>query len=229
METRGKVMIEIKNLSKRFDKKIVLNKINCQLEAGLSYAIVGKSGAGKTTFLNILSGLESPTAGEVMIDHEAVNNKNLPKLRREKFGFIFQNFGLIDEETVADNLQIAFANQKIAKKQQTLEMRAILDELDLKNLPLDQKIYALSGGEQQRVALARIILKKPTIVFADEPAGSLDAENSKLIIDHLLTDFGPKAKILIATHDPQVWNRCDRVISIENQQIVITKNNGEKL
>lgn len=222
-------MIEIKNLSKRFDKKIVLNKINCQLEAGLSYAIVGKSGVGKTTFLNILSGLESPTAGEVMIDHEAVNNKNLPKLRREKFGFIFQNFGLIDEETVADNLQIAFANQKIAKKQQTLEMRAILDELDLKNLPLDQKIYALSGGEQQRVALARIILKKPTIVFADEPTGSLDAENSKLIIDHLLTDFGSQATILIATHDPQVWNRCDRVISIEHQQIVITKNNGEKL
>lgn len=229
METRGKVMIEIEELSKRFDEKIVLNKINCKLEAGLSYTIVGKSGVGKTTLLNIMAGLELPTSGKVMIDHEVVNQMTLSKLRREKFGFIFQNFGLIDEETVADNLQIAFANQKIAKKQQTLEMRAILDELDLKNLPLDQKIYALSGGEQQRVALARIILKKPTIVFADEPTGSLDAENSKLIIDHLLTDFGPKATILIATHDPQVWNRCDRVISIENQQIVITKNNGEKL
>ena len=229
METRGKVMIEIKNLSKRFDKKIVLNKINCQLEAGLSYAIVGKSGVGKTTFLNILSGLELPTVGEVMIDHEAVNNKNLPKLRREKFGYIFQNFGLIDEETVADNLQIAFANQKLTKSQQKLAMRTVLDELDLKYLSLDQKIHTLSGGEQQRVALARITLKKPIIVFADEPTGSLDADNSKLIIDHLLTDFGPKATILIATHDPQVWSRCDRIISIENQQIFITKNNGEKL
>ena len=222
-------MIEIKNLSKRFDKKIVLNKINCQLEAGLSYAIVGKSGVGKTTFLNILSGLELPTVGEVMIDHEAVNNKNLPKLRREKFGYIFQNFGLIDEETVADNLQIAFANQKLTKSQQKLAMRTVLDELDLKYLSLDQKIHTLSGGEQQRVALARITLKKPIIVFADEPTGSLDADNSKLIIDHLLTDFGPKATILIATHDPQVWSRCDRIISIENQQIFITKNNGEKL
>ena len=143
-------MIEIKNLSKRFDKKIVLNKINCQLEAGLSYAIVGKSGVGKTTFLNILSGLESPTAGEVMIDHGAVNNKNLPKLRREKFSFIFQNFGLIDEETVADNLQIAFANQKLTKSQQKLAMRTVLDELDLKYLSLDQKIHTLSGGEQQK-------------------------------------------------------------------------------
>lgn len=156
-------------MSKLFEKRIVFENVDFSLKEGASYAIVGKSGVGKTTFLNILGGLENPTSGQVLIDDVEVNEKNLPNLRRLKFGFIFQNFGLIDNETVRENLLIGLANQNLSQHEKDVAIKKVLKELDLGNLELNQKIYTLSGGEQQRVALARIILKKSKIIFADEP------------------------------------------------------------
>ncbi|WP_281680979.1 ABC transporter ATP-binding protein [Lactobacillus gallinarum] len=218
-------MLVIKNMTKKFGDRTIFNNVDCELKEGVSYAIIGKSGVGKTTFLNILGGLESPSSGEVLVDNVPVNEANLPKLRRDKFGFIFQNFGLIDDETVKENLEIGFANQKIPKEEQKRRILKALDELDLKGISLSQKVHTLSGGEQQRIALARIILKSPSIIFADEPTGSLDAGNSKLILNHLLTDFGPKATIFIATHDFRVWDKCDYIIKIKNKDILLVSNN----
>lgn len=218
-------MIVVKNMTKKFDDRVIFQNVNCELKEGLSYAIVGRSGVGKTTFLNILGGLEQPSSGEILIDNISINDTNLPKLRRDKFGFIFQNFGLIDDETIKNNLLIGFANQNISKEDKKQSMIKVLDELDLQRLSINQKVHTLSGGEQQRVALARIILKKPTIIFADEPTGSLDAENSELILKHLLKDFGPKATVFIATHDLRVWENCDYIIKIENKNILLKKNN----
>ena len=222
-------MIIINKMSKLFEKRIVFENVDFSLKEGASYAIVGKSGVGKTTFLNILGGLENPTSGKVLIDDVEVNEKNLPNLRRVKFGFIFQNFGLIDNETVRENLLIGLANQNLSQHEKDVAIKKVLKELDLGNLELNQKIYTLSGGEQQRVALARIILKKAKIIFADEPTGSLDNENSNLILRHLLTDFGRDATILIATHSPEVWQKCDYVIKIKNQKSELIKNSNRRI
>ena len=222
-------MIIINKMSKLFEKRIVFENVDFSLKEGASYAIVGKSGVGKTTFLNILGGLENPTSGKVLIDDVEVNEKNLPNLRRVKFGFIFQNFGLIDNETVRENLLIGLANQNLSQYEKDVSIKKVLKELDLGNLELNQKIYTLSGGEQQRVALARIILKKAKIIFADEPTGSLDSENSNLILRHLLTDFGRDATILIATHSPEVWQKCDYVIKIKNQKSELIKNSNRRI
>lgn len=222
-------MIIINKMSKLFEKRIVFENVDFSLKEGASYAIVGKSSVGKTTFLNILGGLENPTSGKVLIDDVEVNEKNLPNLRRVKFGFIFQNFGLIDNETVRENLLIGLANQNLSQHEKDVAIKKVLKELDLGNLELNQKIYTLSGGEQQRVALARIILKKAKIIFADEPTGSLDSENSNLILRHLLTDFGRDATILIATHSPEVWQKCDYVIKIKNQKSELIKNSNRRI
>lgn len=217
-------MLEIKCLTKKFKEKTIFADLTCRLETGKSYAIVGKSGVGKTTFLNVLSGLEPPTAGTVSFNDIIINSKNQRKLYREDFGFIFQNFALIDTETVKQNLLLGLANQKLAKTEIDTKMRQALEQVGLDKLPLKQKVYTLSGGEQQRVALARIILKKPQVIFADEPTGSLDSENSEIVLKTLLTGFDPKTTIMIATHDPRVWRQCDYVIKLTNNKIKIDKS-----
>ena len=217
-------MIKVEHLTKKFKEKVIFEDINCTLETGKTYAIVGKSGAGKTTFLNVLSGLEQPSSGKVVITDLTVNGKNRKKLYRTTFGFIFQNFGLIDTETVKQNLELGFANQKLTKGQKSKRMQSALKQVGLEKMPFNQKVYTLSGGEQQRIALARILLKTPKVIFADEPTGSLDSENSQVVLKTLLNNFDPAATIVIATHDPSVWQECDYLIKIEDKKIKIILN-----
>lgn len=217
-------MIKVEHLTKKFQEKVIFEDINCTLETGKAYAIVGKSGAGKTTFLNVLSGLEQPSSGKVVITDLTVNGKNRKKLYRTTFGFIFQNFGLIDTETVKQNLELGFANQKLTKGQKSKRMQSALKQVGLEKMPFNQKVYTLSGGEQQRIALARILLKTPKVIFADEPTGSLDSENSQVVLKTLLNNFDPAATIVIATHDPSVWQECDYLIKIADKKIKIISN-----
>ena len=217
-------MIKVEHLTKKFQEKVIFEDINCTLETGKAYAIVGKSGAGKTTFLNVLSGLEQPSSGKVVISDLTVNGKNRKKLYRTTFGFIFQNFGLIDTETVKQNLELGLANQKLTKGQKSKRMQSALKQVGLEKMPFNQKVYTLSGGEQQRIALARILLKTPKVIFADEPTGSLDSENSQVVLKTLLNNFDPAATIVIATHDPSVWQECDYLIKIADKKIKIISN-----
>ncbi|MCT6920300.1 MAG: ATP-binding cassette domain-containing protein, partial [Bifidobacteriales bacterium] len=128
-------MIKVEHLTKKFQEKVIFEDINCTLETGKTYAIVGKSGAGKTTFLNVLSGLEQPSSGKVVITDLTVNGKNRKKLYRTTFGFIFQNFGLIDTETVKQNLELGFANQKLTKGQKSKRMQSALKQVGLEKMP----------------------------------------------------------------------------------------------
>lgn len=217
-------MIKVEHLTKKFKEKVIFEDINCTLETGKTYAIVGKSGAGKTTFLNVLSGLEQPSSGKVVITDLTVNGKNRKKLYRTTFGFIFQNFGLIDTETVKQNLELGLVNQKLTKGQKSKRMQSALKQVGMEKIPFNQKVYTLSGGEQQRIALARILLKTPKVIFADEPTGSLDSENSQVVLKTLLNNFDPAATIVIATHDPSVWQECDYLIKIADKKIKIILN-----
>lgn len=220
-------MIEVKNISKKFKNKILYDDISFKLEDNHSYALVGKSGSGKTTLLNILSGLESPNSGQVLIDNQELTDKNLKLFRKEKFGYIFQNYGLIDKQTIYDNLMIGLRakKNKLSKKELFSLMNQQLRDFDLDYLSLNDRIYTLSGGEQQRIALIRVILKAPKIVFADEPTGSLDKLNSEIIMNHLLSDL-KNSLLIIATHDMDIAKRCDYQIIIDNNNIDIIKNEG---
>lgn len=222
-------MIKAINISKQFQEHQVLSDVSCTLVDGASYAIIGKSGAGKSTFLNILGGLEQPTSGSVEVNQVTLSPQTVTQLRRDVFGFIFQNFGLLDTASIEQNLAVGLANQKQSKKQARVKMQSVLSQVGLEYLNLGQKVYTLSGGEQQRIALARIILKQPQIVFADEPTGSLDPENAQAILHHLLHDFAPNSTILIATHDPNVWSKCDYLIKVQDHQInIVDTKEGEK-
>ena len=136
-------MIKAEKLSKSFDEKVILKESSFQLESGKSYAIVGRSGAGKSTLLNMLSGLEKATSGRVLIDDLEVNKQNIKRLRREKFGYVFQNFALIDNESIESNLAIGLADAKGSRKEKQKLMRQVLDHLDVR-ADLAQTAYSLS-------------------------------------------------------------------------------------
>ena len=176
-------------------------------------AVVGKSGCGKSTLLNIIGLLETVDAGQVCID----DLQNIfPQSRmaitviREKISYLFQNFALVDEETVFYNLNLALKYVKGNKKQM---IEKALTAVGLQGYE-NKRIYQLSGGEQQRIALARILIKPSKIILADEPTGSLDAENRGVVMGMLRKLQQQGKTIVIVTHDDHVAAQCDRIISL---------------
>lgn len=208
-------IIELKNISKSYDKNI-LNKISLEIEQGEMVSIVGKSGAGKSTVLNIIGLLESIDSGELIIDSNSnikPNSKKANEIMREKISYLFQNFALIDQETVYENLSIALKYVKANKVEKRNLIKNALKRVELEDYE-DKKIFELSGGEQQRVAIARIILKPSKIILADEPTGSLDIENRNKVIS-LLRELNKEGKtIVVVTHDGDVAKSCDRIIKL---------------
>ncbi|GKX68988.1 ABC transporter ATP-binding protein [Inconstantimicrobium mannanitabidum] len=208
-------VIELKNVSKSYDKKI-LNNLSIKIEENEIVAIVGESGKGKSTLLNIIGLLEDADSGEVIIDNEKsikINSSKATKIIREKISYLFQNFALIEQETVFENLEIALKYVKLKKADKIDLIKSALKSVDLEGYE-KRKIYELSGGEQQRVAMARVVLKPSKIVLADEPTGSLDCNNRNKIMS-LLKQLNKKGKtIVIVTHDREVANSCDRIIEL---------------
>lgn len=209
------VLVELNNVSKNFGQKFVLDQLSLRIEMGKMYAIVGRSGCGKSTLLNIMGGIEKATSGDVTI----FKNKNVsPKshkvkqMLRHDISFLFQNYALSDNDTVQYNLKMALLHNKQVKNKKLAVATA------LKKVGLDgyekEKIYTLSGGEQQRVAMARILLKPTKIILADEPTGNLDKENSEVIFK-LLQDLKQDGKtIVLVTHDLDLAQRCDVIINL---------------
>ncbi|MGL5258556.1 MAG: ABC transporter ATP-binding protein [Lachnospiraceae bacterium] len=201
------MMIVIKNLTKSFGSKKIINHFSLEIKKGEMIGLVGPSGCGKSTLLNIIGTLDKNYDGKIYIDGKLLtkNNKQSLLIRKKKLGYLFQNFALLDSETVETNLKIVSADSK--------QMKSVLKKLGLQD-KLKDKIYTLSGGEQQRVAMARLMLKDPEIILADEPTGSLDKNNEKIIFD-ILQEFQKSGKtIIVVTHEDEVLNRFDRVIKI---------------
>lgn len=198
-------MIEIKQLSKHYGKKKIYDKISLTFEANRSYALVGPSGSGKTTLLNAIARLEKPDSGQILVNGEEIWSMKEQDYFKRYLGYVFQNYALIEEETVYDNLKM------LAPKSNIVEA---LHNVGLDSSFLSQNIYELSGGQAQRVAIARLLLKKACIILADEPTGALDKETGDEIIELLLSLVSPDTVLIFATHDPNVFSRVDDIIDI---------------
>lgn len=208
-------LIELSNVTKKFGEKTVINNLSLEIDAGKTYAIVGRSGCGKSTLLNIMGGIEKATSGDVSI----LGNKNISprshkvrKLLRHHISFLFQNYALSDNDTVEYNLKMGLVyNKEIKNKKQAIS--SVLERVGMSGFE-QQKVYTLSGGEQQRIAMARLLLKPTQIVFADEPTGNLDTENRDAIFE-LLMDLRQDGKtIVLVTHDTGMAKNCDVVVNL---------------
>lgn len=188
-------MIEVKNISKSFESNEIFKNFDLTIEDGEFVVITGKSGCGKTTLLNMIGGLEKVDEGEILVDGvDICKRRNQLPYFQKKVGFLFQNFALVDTKTVRENLDMIYK-----KSRSEISPEEALEQVGLKD-KIDTKVYKLSGGEQQRVALARLMVKKCDIILADEPTGALDIGNAKMVLD-ILKELNKMGKtIIMVTH-----------------------------
>ncbi|HEL0247635.1 TPA: ATP-binding cassette domain-containing protein [Streptococcus equi subsp. zooepidemicus] len=200
--------IEVLNVTKKFGSKKIFTDLNLTFEAGKSYALIGGSGSGKSTLLNIIGRLEKIDSGKVLVDEQDIWKTKERTFFKTIIGYVFQNYSLIENKTVYDNLRLINKDKKI--------IADVLEKVGLSNDYLNQKIYELSGGQAQRVAIARMLMKPRKIILADEPTGALDSEIGKEIINLLLSETAENKYVIIATHDPDVYNKVDVIIDLKD-------------
>ena len=210
-------MIKIEHMAKSFGERTVFQDINLQFAAGKVYALIGNSGCGKTTLLNILAKLEPYDKGSISYRGQELKQIKSHHFFKNELGYLFQNFGLLENETVAANLELGLIGQKLTKQAKKQRKEEVLEKVGLNYLNLDQKIYELSGGEAQRVALAKVILKDPPLILADELTAALDPETSQEIMNLLLSLKKPDRLIILATHNPAIWEKADEVIRLNTK------------
>lgn len=216
------ILLEAQNIAKAFyyPKKVsILTDISLQLMAGESIAIIGRSGEGKSTLLQILGTLEEPCKGSLMIEGNKVSSSNKAQVRNEKIGFVFQSFHLLEDYTALENvLMPAKIARKATHKGSAAEARAwhLLEKVGLADRAHFHTKF-LSGGEKQRVALARAMCNDPSLILADEPSGNLDRQTAQMIHDILL-QFGqsPGKGLLLVTHDRELASQCSRQYELRN-------------
>ena len=216
-------MIETRNIFKSFGPLAVLKGVNFRVKKGEILAIVGASGAGKTTFLQILGTLDKPDSGEIIFndtDIALMGKKELAKFRKQHIGFVFQFHNLLPEFTALENVCIPGFIGKRQKKQVQEKATSLLQHLGL-NDRLHHKPSELSGGEQQRVAVARALINDPDLILADEPSGNLDSQNARDLYDLfkvLRNDF--QQTFVIVTHNEEFAHLADRTIKMKDGIIV---------
>ena len=213
------MIIKAKQLSKIYgsnnNKVIALNNVNLEINSGEFVSVIGPSGSGKSTLLHILSGLDNPTSGQVLLDDKDIykhTEKELSALRRKSFGFVFQQFNLLPVLTASENISMpVLLDKKQPDKGYLNEISSLLGIADrLNHLP-----HELSGGQQQRVAIARALIAKPDIIFADEPTGNLDSKSGSEVMNLLIKTSKQFGKTLVViTYDDRIAKLADRKISI---------------
>lgn len=218
-------LIELKNVSRIYKsgdhEQYALDNVDLSIEDGKFVVVLGPSGAGKSTLLNLLGGLDSPTGGKVVVDGKdisSLSNDELAEYRAEKVGFVFQFYNLVPTLTVHENVKLV---DEIAKN--SLSATKMLEEVGLsdhlKNFPSE-----LSGGEQQRVSIARALAKNPKILLCDEPTGALDSETGVMVLKLLLRMAREYGKtIIIVTHNQNIAKMADIVVRVKNGKIVSTE------
>jgi len=214
--------IKLENVTKIYQtgevKTTALKDVNLEINEGEVVVLLGPSGSGKSTMLNVCSGLDNPTSGVINIDGEIIsdmNSKQLTKFRRNNLGFIFQQYNLLQTLSVRENVEVG---REVSLD--PFEVEDIIDQVGLTQ-NIDKYPFQLSGGEQQRVSIARAVVKKPKIMFCDEPTGALDEENAKEIlgvIQKLNETFN--TTVVLITHNPSIGVMADRIVKLNNGEVV---------
>ena len=207
-------VLKLENISFTYDKKPIFNNLNLQFEKGKVYAIVGKSGTGKTTLLSVLSGLAAPTSGNVYYKGQDVEKMNKYDFRSIYVGVVFQSFNLLTKFTAFENVSLSMdiANFNVNDKKQYVY--DLLESVGLDREQANSRILKLSGGQQQRVAIARALSYQPEVILADEPTGNLDGETEAEIIK-ILRDLANQGKcVIIVTHTPAVAKAADHIYDL---------------
>lgn len=205
------MMLRIQGLRKSFGKRVLWSDLELEAEQGTMTALTGVSGAGKSTLLNCIGLLEPPDEGSIRFDGQdilSLSGAAVRRFRRDTLGYLFQNYALVEDATVLENLEVALGRRRAKEDLADLMARVGLTGHE------HSRVSTLSGGEQQRVALARVIGKEARLILADEPTGALDTENSEAVVGHLRSLAEDGATVVVATHEPTVWEACDQVLHL---------------
>ena len=209
-------MIALENITKKFGDHVLFDQFSLEIPEGSFLVIAGKSGCGKTTLLNMIGGLEQPDQGRILIDGKEIRSRrSMRNFFTYQVGFLFQNFALLEDETVLENLNLVQKHARAAiSAEQALEKVGLLEKKDA-------KVYQLSGGEQQRVSLARALVNNPKVIIADEPTGNVDPEMSHEIVELLTKINNAGTTVIMVTHEHDLVRSFQRrVIVIKNGEVV---------
>lgn len=221
-------LLEVKDISKLYSNGTVaaLQNVSLNVNEGEWVAIMGPSGSGKSTMLNIISCMDKPTSGQVILDGQDISklsSKELTNIRRDKIGLVFQQFHLVNYLTAVENVMVSQYYHSMPDEKEAMEMLELVGLKErAKHLP-----HQLSGGEQQRVCIARALINHPQIILADEPTGNLDEANENLVIEIFKKLHAEGKTIIVVTHAPEVAQYAERTIVLEHGKFhKEVKNNG---
>lgn len=221
-------MIKIKNLSKKFQSGdhlvTAVDDVSLEIPDGIFCAIVGKSGSGKSTLLSLLGALDRPSTGSIEVDNtniEKLSDRRLIKYRRDSIGFVFQNYNLIPNLSAIENVMLPLEFKGMSKSDQRTRAQELLDQVGINEQKQGRKPGRLSGGEQQRVSIARALANEPKFILADEPTGNLDSNTGKIIIA-LLKKMAKTAKttVIAVTHDQSIAESAQLTFHLKDGKLV---------
>lgn len=220
-------MIELKNVTKEYkmgdEDLIALDNVSLSIKDGDFVSLMGPSGSGKSTLAHLISGLDKPTSGEIIVDEKNLSHlkdRELSKYRNKKFGFVFQNFNLQPGYTALENVEVPLLFSKIKSKVRKEMAKKALSAVGLGER-LNHRPSQLSGGQRQRVAIARALVNSPRILIADEPTGNLDTKKGAEILKILLNlNMKTGITVIVITHDPAIASKTKRVLKIRDGRIV---------
>ena len=215
-------MIDARNINVKFGKRQILKDLNFKVNKGEYISIIGKSGAGKSTLLNVISTLEKEYSGNVFYENKDIRDYNdveISKLRNKKIGFIFQNFNLLEDFTVIENIMLPGRLTKIDEMELKKKALELINKFEL-DLTINQYPNELSGGEKQRVAIARALINKPKIIFADEPTGNLDSRMS-IEISNILSKLNQEGQtIVMVTHNEELAKSSNKILVLNDGMLL---------
>ena len=218
-------LLELKNVTKRYGSLYARDNVNLSIDKGEWIAIMGPSGSGKSTMMNIISCMDKPTDGQVFFDGRDItrdSRKKLTEFHRDKIGLVFQQFHLINYLNAVENVMVAQYYHSMPDEKEALEALERVGLKDrAKHLPSQ-----LSGGEQQRVCIARALINSPELILADEPTGNLDEANENIVLDLFRQLHKEGTSLIVVTHDPEVGEVAERVVRLEHGKIISDRKNG---
>ena len=219
-------LLELKNVSKRYGSLYALDNVNLSIDKGEWIAIMGPSGSGKSTMMNIISCMDKPTDGQVICDGRDItkdSRRKLTEFHRDKIGLVFQQFHLINYLNAVENVMVAQYYHSMPDEKEALEALERVGLKDrAKHLPSQ-----LSGGEQQRVCIARALINSPELILADEPTGNLDEANENIVLDLFRQLHKEGTSLIVVTHDPEVGEVAERIVRLEHGKIISDKKNSQ--